>query len=99
MQMSLYVAIDFTGSNGVATNPTSLHYMNPNLKLNGYESVITAVGSILQEYDSQKRFPVFGFGAAFPRAGITDVSHCFPLSGNIQDPFVLGVDGILGVYR
>lgn len=52
MQMSLYVAIDFTGSNGLATTPSSLHYMDKNLKLNGYESVITSVGSILQEYDS-----------------------------------------------
>ena len=71
MQMSLYVAIDFTGSNGLATSPASLHYMNPNLKLNGYESVITSVGSILQEYDSKKQFPVYGFGATFPPAGIT----------------------------
>ena len=97
--MSLYVAIDFTGSNGLATSPASLHYMSPQLKLNGYESVITSVGAILQEYDSQKRFPVYGFGATFPAAGITAVSHCFPLTGNNQNPFVVGVDGILGVYR
>lgn len=99
MQMSLYVAIDFTGSNGVATSPSSLHYMNPNLSLNGYENAITSVGNILQEYDSKKIFPVFGFGATAPKMGINDVSHCFPLSGNMQNPSVMGVSGILGAYR
>ena len=99
MQMSLYVAIDFTGSNGIPSIPSSLHYMNPNLQLNGYENVITSVGGILQEYDSQKRFPVYGFGATYGKAGITSVSHCFPLTGKTDDPFVFGVPGILGVYR
>ena len=97
--MSLYVAIDFTGSNGLSTTPTSLHYMNPNLQPNGYEQVITSVGTILQDYDSQKRFPVYGFGASFAKAGITTVSHCFPLTGKKEDPFVFGVPGIVGVYR
>lgn len=31
----MIIAIDFTGSNGVATSPTSLHYMNP-MNLNQY---------------------------------------------------------------
>lgn len=99
MQMSLYVAIDFTGSNGLPNTQSSLHYMNPNLTLNGYESVITSVGGILQEYDSQKQFPVYGFGATYAKAGITSVSHCFPLTGKTENPFVVGVPGILGVYR
>jgi len=47
MQMSLYVAIDFTGSNGIPTSPSSLHYMNPNGSYNGYENAIMSVGSIL----------------------------------------------------
>ena len=97
--MSLYVAIDFTGSNGLPTQPSSLHYMNPNGSYNGYENAIMSVGSILQEYDSKKNFPVFGFGATYPKAGITSVSHCFPLSGKKENPFVVGVPGILGAYR
>jgi hypothetical protein len=99
MQMSLYVAIDFTGSNGLPTQLSSLHYMNPNGAYNGYENAILSVGSILQEYDSQKNFPVFGFGATFSKAGITSVSHCFPVSGNGANPFVVGVPGIIGAYR
>lgn len=47
MQMSLYVAIDFTGSNGIPTSSSSLHYMNPNGSYNGYENAIMSVGSIL----------------------------------------------------
>lgn len=99
MQMSLYVAIDFTGSNGLPSSASSLHYMNPNGSYNGYENAIMAVGSILQEYDSQKNFPVYGFGATYAKAGITSVSHCFPLSGKADNPFVVGVPGILGAYR
>ena len=47
LSLSLYTAIDFTGSNGIATSPSSLHYMNPNGQLNQYESAIMSVASIL----------------------------------------------------
>jgi hypothetical protein len=83
LQLNLSVAIDFTGSNGVPTFPTSLHYLNPN-KPNQYQSAIMAVGNILLDYDYDKMIPAFGFGAK-PKfnyySGMGGVSHCFPLSG------------------
>jgi len=55
----LSVAIDFTGSNGNPSLPSSLHYLN---EYNQYEQAIMSVGSILECYDLDKMFPVFGFG-------------------------------------
>jgi len=62
--MSLSVAIDFTASNGELSSPSSLHYVDPNNpgKMNQYEQAIFQVGNILEPYDSDRMFPVFGFG-------------------------------------
>lgn len=99
LDMNLYIAIDFTGSNGLATSPNSLHFMNPSGQFNQYQQAILAVGSILQLYDSDKQIPVYGFGAKWPQAGLSDVSHCFPLSGNPSQPFAQEIDGVFQMYR
>ena len=77
------VFIDFTGSNGVPTAPSSLHYFSNN-KPNQYQAAIEAVSRILLNYDSDKRIPAFGFGAKpkFPNLYMNNTSHCFPLSGD-----------------
>ena len=64
-QMSLAVAIDFTASNGDPRQPGTPHYFHPpeSKEWNDYEKAIFAVGSILAKYDSDQRFPVWGFGA------------------------------------
>ena len=63
--MSLAVAIDFTASNGDPRQPGTPHYFHPpeSKEWNDYEKAIFAVGSILAKYDSDQRFPVWGFGA------------------------------------
>lgn len=58
-QISLAVAIDFTGSNGEPAYPNSLHYLGA---YNQYEHATRAVGSILEVYDADRSFPVYGFG-------------------------------------
>ncbi|XP_065836868.1 copine-5-like [Oscarella lobularis] len=94
--LSVMVAVDFTASNGVPSLPHSLHYNGPTP--NAYVEAITSIGKILAEYDSDQMFPAWGFGAKLP-ANRTDVSHCFPLSGNTYNPEVYGVEGILTAYR
>ncbi|KAG0213436.1 Copine-5 [Mortierella sp. GBA30] len=91
--LGLCVAIDFTQSNGDPKSPQSLHYKNSTGE-NEYTRAIRSVGNILQCYDSDKRIPVYGFGA---RVG-GQVSHAFPLNGNPSNPEVDGVDGILAAY-
>ena len=79
LELNLSIAIDFTASNGIPSNPSSLHYMNPN-RPNQYQMAINAVSNILLNYDSDQRIPAFGFGAKVGGS----VNHCFPLSFNPQ---------------
>ncbi|CAN6471893.1 unnamed protein product [Victoria cruziana] len=78
-ELNFMVAIDFTASNGNPRLPDSLHYIDHNGRLNAYQQAIIEVGEVLQFYDTDKRFPAFGFGAR-PIDG--PVSHCFNLSGS-----------------
>uniref|UniRef100_A0A7N8WJ62 Copine-3 n=1 Tax=Mastacembelus armatus TaxID=205130 RepID=A0A7N8WJ62_9TELE len=59
------VGIDFTGSNGDPRSPQSLHYLSPD-GMNQYLGALWAVGQVVQDYDSDKLFPAFGFGAKLP---------------------------------
>lgn len=70
------VAIDFTGSNGHPSHPQSLHHVDQSGQLNQYQQAIWSIGHILQDYDSDKMFPVYGFGGVL---GNAPVSHCFPI--------------------
>ena len=98
MEINFVVAIDFTASNGSPTEPKSLHYNQPSrLTTNQYVQAIRAVGDIVQDYDTDKLFPVYGFGARIPPQG--QVSHMFPCNFNYQNPFVEKVQGIIDIYR
>ena len=95
MQINLTVAIDFTGSNGDPTKPFSLHYLGANC--NSYENAINSCGTIVAYYDYDQMFPAFGFGGKFCMQ--PNVSHCFPLNMNPNNPEIQGIDGILQAYR
>ncbi|XP_041375349.1 copine-3-like isoform X2 [Gigantopelta aegis] len=95
MQINFTVGIDFTASNGNPAQPTSLHYINP-YQPNEYMQAIRAVGDVCQDYDSDKLFPVLGFGAKIPPNW--QVSHEFAVNFNLQNPFCAGIDGVLQAY-
>jgi hypothetical protein len=94
MQMNFVVAIDFTGSNGAYQDPRSLHHCGQTPSQ--YYKATQSVGQVIQDYDTDKLYPVFGFGAKIPPTG--EVSHMFPCNFNHQNPFVQGIDGILTAY-
>jgi len=98
-QLNVVVAIDFTGSNGHPNSSSSLHARLRN-GLNQYQKAISAVCNILLNYDWDQQIPVFGFGGKprFPTLSSNVVSHCFPCTGNLQNPNVLGLQGIMDVY-
>uniref|UniRef100_A0AAQ5YC09 C2 domain-containing protein n=1 Tax=Amphiprion ocellaris TaxID=80972 RepID=A0AAQ5YC09_AMPOC len=75
--------------------PTSLHYMSP-YQMNAYAMALKAVGEIVQDYDSDKLFPAYGFGAKLPPDG--KISHAFPLNSNTEDPNCVGIEGVLEAY-
>ncbi|XP_036007182.1 copine-9 isoform X2 [Fundulus heteroclitus] len=94
-QLNFTVAIDFTASNGNPSQPTSLHYMSP-YQMNTYAMALKAVGEIIQDYDSDKLFPAYGFGAKLPPDG--KISHAFPLNSNTENPNCEGIEGVLEAY-
>jgi len=91
-EINMSVAIDFTGSNGDPRQPGTLHYIHRDGQLNDYEKAITAIGEIISRYDSDQRYPVYGFGAKMNGY----LSHCFECGGRGE---VSGVSGILQAYR
>lgn len=97
LQLNFTVAIDFTGSNGHPSQLSSLHYNGPAGRPNQYVTAIQAVGSIIQDYDSDKMFPSLGFGAMVPPNN--QVSHEFFLSLDPSRPFCAGLEGILSAYQ
>jgi len=97
LDIGLIVAVDFTRSNGDPQNKESLHYCDTQ-EPNEYVMAIRAVGEILEHYDSDKKYPVYGFGAKIPPSR-SIVSHNFSLKGNFFDPEVDGLRGILDAYR
>jgi len=86
------MAIDFTASNGNPTTSSSLHYISPGgMHPNQYELAIQAVGDIIEDYDTDKLFPVLGFGARLPPDG--HVSHMFFVNGHPSNPYCERVPG------
>lgn len=59
---------------------------------NQYEQALTAVGEIIQDYDSDHLFPVLGFGARLPPDG--RVSHEFFVNLHPANPYCNGISGI-----
>ncbi|KHG03458.1 Protein BONZAI 3 -like protein [Gossypium arboreum] len=88
-ELNFMVAIDFTASNGTPRNQDSLHYIDPSGRLNSYQKAIIEVGEVIQIYDSDSRFPAWGFGG---RYGGT-LSHCF----NLNDTNAYEVEGVQGI--
>jgi hypothetical protein len=94
VKLSCAIAIDFTASNGLPSNPQSLHYSKADFK-NQYEKAIIEIGGILESYDSDKNFAVYGFGGIV--AG--SLSHAFSLTESMENPYVNGVSGVLDRYH
>lgn len=95
-ELNFVVGVDFTGSNGDPRDTQSLHYIGGN-RPNQYVEALQAVGNVIQDYDHDKLFPAFGFGARLPPTW--QVSHQFALNGNADNPDCVGIEGILAAYQ
>ncbi|XP_062180385.1 protein BONZAI 3-like [Phragmites australis] len=93
-ELNFMVAVDFTASNGDPRAPQSLHYIDPSGRPNSYQQAILGVGEILQFYDSDRRFPAWGFGAKTEGR----ILHYFNLNTTSNDCEVVGVEGIMSAY-
>ncbi len=88
LEIGLGISIDFTGSS------ETLHF--PGLgKKSDYEKAIEACGNILASYDSDQKFPVWGFGA--DRVKGYD-KLCFPINFK-SDPEIYTIKGVIEEYH
>ncbi|RDD37578.1 Copine-3 [Trichoplax sp. H2] len=95
-QINFTIGVDFTASNGSPKNLNSLHYLGPNGR-NQYLDALIAVGNVCQDYDTDKLFPAFGFGAKIPPN--YQCSHIFPLNFNPSNPYAAGITGVVEAYQ
>ena len=54
---------------------------------------------MIEPFDLEKIYPVYGFGG-IPRHLFSDsVSHCFSLNSSQEEPNITGIDNIIEQYR
>lgn len=63
---------------------------------NQYQRAIQSVGDIIEDYDSDKYFPVLGFGARLP-PNYDTASHIFFVNGDTENPYCFRVKGIINI--
>jgi hypothetical protein len=84
--------IDFTSTNGAPGLESSLHHYDPtHSTLNQYQQVITALGNILEQYDTDQYYSIYGYGAQirYPnQREYSQVQHSFLLNTLINDNIV-----------
>ena len=95
LQLNIAFSIDFTGSNLDPHNPKSLHFVHPT-QPNQYIRTMLSISDVVSEYDTDKNFPAFGFGAMLP--GTNDASHFFHLNLGAPNPYLQGVQSIINCY-
>lgn len=96
LNINLSIAIDFTNSNGDPTEKHSLHYKFGKTP-NPYKKAILSIGKIIGEYDSDKKFPVYGFGAKIKPDDY--VNQCFNINMNQNDPNIFGITEVIKTYE
>ena len=67
--------------------------------MNEYQTSLLNVGSVIEPYDTDRMFPVYGFGGVPNFMGLRTTSHCFPLTGNPSNDSVFGAQGIAALYQ
>jgi len=101
-EIAVSFAIDFTSSNGDKNLPTSLHYnsqdydINNFFTLNEYQKAISSIGYVLEPYDTSRYMEVYGYGGKFFNKNYVEFDCS--LTGDPNNPSVLGVAGILNAY-
>ncbi|XP_076470545.1 copine-3-like [Babylonia areolata] len=96
MEINFTVGIDFTVSNGSPGDRKSRHYISLTGP-NDYMTTIRAVGTICEDYDTDKQYPVLGFGAKLP-PDFDEVQHEFAVNLKPENPYCHGVSGVLDAY-
>jgi len=54
---------------------------------------------VVEPYDSDRSFPVFGFGGIPRHLNLNSTNHCFAMNGNASNPEIVGIQSIVQTYR
>lgn len=67
--------------------------------MNSYQQALTSICQILEPYDHDNMYPMYGFGAKLrqPDGALTPAQHCFPLYAGGTEAH--GVTGVLQAYK
>jgi len=95
LEITLPIAVDFTASNLNPINPKSLHTLD--FEKNKYIKTIKSFTKIVKDYNNNKSYSVFGFGA-IPKES-KEVSHCFNLNMNSKCANIESVEEIQSHYE
>lgn len=98
LEVKMLLAIDFTRSNKGPEVPESIHYQARAGSDSRYTTAIKGIVNVMQGYDLEGKFPVYGFGARIPPT-FTACADVFALSGDFWDPEVSGVEGVMTAYQ
>lgn len=96
VEINAVIAIDMSSTNGNPGDPRSLQY-NSRTSPNEYVVALRKVGAVLAEYDTDKKFPAYGFSACLP-PDFHYMSYCFALSGKANLPQCDGIEGVVSAY-
>ena len=96
LQLNLSIGIDFTSSNKSIEELDSYHYIGKE-NLNYYEIIIKKCGDIIENYNKNQLFSIYGFGGKLPGEKI--VNQCFALNGNNEKPEIKSIENVLITYR
>ncbi|CAD5219140.1 unnamed protein product [Bursaphelenchus okinawaensis] len=96
LKLHFSMAIDFTANNGGQNDPQSLHFVHPHHH-NMYSQAIHEVGVEICKIDKLQRISVFGFGAKVPPK--FEYSPLFPLTGDMNNTIIRGLDNVMTGYR
>ena len=93
--IKLDIGIDFTASNNLPNDPSSLHYIYGNVP-NDYEQAIRSCGNIVAYYDYNQSFPTYGFGAVV--GNDNKPSMCFNINFK-ENPEIYTIDNVIEEYK
>lgn len=96
VEINCVFAVDMSSTNGNPRDPNSLQY-NSRSTPNEYVVALREIGAVLDQYDTDKRFPAYGFSACLP-LDYRYMSYCFALSGNASKPLCDGIEGVISKY-
>jgi hypothetical protein len=93
LDLNTFVAIDCTASNIDPDDIRSHHYAH-SAGDNQYQEVIREIVSIFKHYDTDSKFPVWGFGAKVNSSRETSHNFDFPVDSSLS-----GEEQVLNAYK